>query len=340
MTIFSGREHGTGGSSPIGDSFWQRCGRRLCACCSPATYRFRAADAVSEQSERAVLTASNLSVQLCAAARSIRGPHRPTNQDRCYSNPGQGLFVLADGMGGRRGGAEASQLIVDRLPWHIMTALPRESSDAVAVRGAIEHACQAVEHEMRCYALRHQDCHSMGTTLAMALILDHTLYVGHAGDCRVYLFRDQQLQQLTHDHNLAQSLVDARLITPDEAARHPWRHRVTNWIGAKPSHQPPDVAAWDLQAGDRLILTSDGLTSAVKHAELEAILRSRPTAHEATRQLVQLAVKNQSRDNISCIVVDFLDCPVPSRQHVQSEPTRGLYLSKPVGVSPRQMLLG
>ena len=337
MTIFSEREHSPSCSSLASWAFWKQCGQQLCACCRPTWHWFQADRTRAELAEAVTSTLPIAGLQ--ADRVSIKGPHRPSNQDRCYSDCGLGIFVVADGMGGRRGGEEASQLVIDRLPWRIATALAHSGLEPEAIKQAIREACEAAELDMRHYAARHPECHSMGATLVIALVVENRLYVAHAGDCRGYLFRAQQLLQLTHDHNLAQSLVDAQLLTETEAAKHPWRHRVFNWVGARPSHQPLAIAERKLEVGDRILLTSDGLTSVVANEQVATILRRSPTPCEAVRRLAKQALRNESHDNISCIVVDFLAHPAHVHPQAPQSPLSGPSVGRLIGVAPASTIV-
>jgi serine/threonine protein phosphatase PrpC len=323
MTIFSGREHSLGCSSPASWAFWKLCGQQLCACCRPTWHWFQADQTAAELVESEVITPTLSIAGLEADQVSLKGPHRPSNQDRCYGDCGLGIFVLADGMGGRRGGEEASQLVVDRLPRRVATVLANSALEPEMIKQALREAFEAAEFDMRRYAARHPECHSMGATLVVAVVVENRLYVARAGDCRGYLFRNQQLLQLTHDHNLAQPLLDAQLLTEAEAAKHPWRHRVFNGVGARPSHQPPEITEQKLEVGDRLLLTSDGLTSVVSNEQIARILQLRPTPREAVRRLASQALHNQSHDNLSCIVVDFLAHPAHVHPHAWGNPHSG-----------------
>jgi len=232
------------------------------------------------------------SLMLVAGLTSIKGDCRKTNQDRCYCDCGLGVFLVADGMGGRLGGEEASRIAVERIPWHLSVSLPDDRADFAMVKSAIENAVRDARADMIAFAAVHPDCQHMGTALALAVVIEDVLYIAHVGDCRVYHLRENDLRLMTCDHTLVQTMVDAGLITESEAESHPWRHQVVNWVGVQPSNLPPEITALRLRPGDRFMLASDGLTGVVDDAQLGRILKQEPDPQRAAQQLVGQAVVN------------------------------------------------
>jgi len=217
--------------------------------------------------------------------------------------------MVADGMGGRRGGELASRIAVEQIPWRLAVLLPDDVTDFSRVKSAIETAFDDARRHMQAHAHRHSEFGQMGTAVALTVLIDDVLYIAHAGDCRVYHQRGRELRRMTADHTLVQSMAESGVITEAEAQVHPWRHQVVNWLGVKPSHRPPDVTAMRLQPGDRCLLTSDGLTGVVDDEQIRRILCQDSHPQHIAQQLVGQAVVNHSRDNISCVVVDFIAVP-------------------------------
>ena len=214
------------------------------------------------------------------------GMRRTTNQDshallaadspELLASRGH-FFMVADGMGGHAGGEEASALAVGTLERFILDAfkwfrhLKGPESDKVLreFRQALGQADATVLAE----AAQRPELHGMGTTLTMAYSLNDELFIVHAGDSRCYLLRNGVLHQLTKDHTIVQEMVRRGILEPDEAAHHHLRHVVTNVIGGSEAGVRVEIHKVHLEAGDRVLLCSDGLTEMVPDAEITALLR-------------------------------------------------------------------
>src|SRR5262249_50961130 len=136
-------------------------------------------------------------------------------------------------------------------------------------QGALQQADKAIYQE----ASRRPDWWGMGTTLTMAYSINNDLFVAHVGDSRCYLLREGQLYQLTNDHALVQEMVRRGHMDPVEASQHRLRHVITNVLGSTEPGVVPEVHKASLEAGDVMLLCSDGLTEMVTDAEITAILK-------------------------------------------------------------------
>ena len=233
-----------------------------------------------------------------SAGRSDTGKVRARNEDAFLDQPQQGLWVVADGMGGHQAGDLASRLIVESL-----AELPAD-----------------LDFEDRLDALR--DClHRLNRHLSLGLTLTEAtpdLLVGStvvallaegsrvacvwAGDSRCYLLRGRQLFQLSRDHSLLQQLVEERGMSPDEAARQPGAHALTRAIGAAEELQL-DILELESLPGDVFLLCSDGLYQDLDHDLLTAALL-RPSPQLALQRLFELALLGPARDNLSGVVIN------------------------------------
>lgn len=233
-----------------------------------------------------------------SAGRTDTGKVRARNEDAFLDQPQQGLWVVADGMGGHQAGDLASRLIVESL-----AELPAE-----------------LDFEDRLDALR--DClHRLNRHLSLGLTLTGEtpdLLVGStvvallaegsrvacvwAGDSRCYLLRGRQLFQLSRDHSLLQQLVEERGMSPDEAARQPGAHALTRAIGAAEELQL-DILELESLPGDVFLLCSDGLYQDLDHHLLTAALL-RPSPQLALQRLFELALLGPARDNLSGVVIN------------------------------------
>ena len=148
---------------------------------------------------------------------------------------------------------------------------------------------------------------SCSATLALAAILDRTLFLTHVGDCRVYLLHRGKLRRLTADQTFIQAALEAGMLTAQGARHHPWRHVVTNTVGIKPLDQPIEVEQFRLASGDRLLLCSDGLTDVVSDPQLRELLMGFDEVDDVADALLDAALEGDSKDNVTCVVVDVCD---------------------------------
>lgn len=242
------------------------------------------------------------------AASSVTGRVRPQNEDRCgtFENAtGARLFAVADGMGGHRGGATASQLALDTLAEAFAKA-PAVTAEwlAEAVQDANRQVFDRASHEP---GLR-----GMGTTLvAVAVDPGGHAWVAHVGDSRAYRLRAAQLVPLTEDHSVVAEMLQRGLVTPEEARVHPRRNEILRSVGVAPSVEV-DVRALGLSAGDRLLLCSDGLSGVVSDAELARLLADHAPA-ETVERAIESANDRGGPDNITAVVVEVPAPPAGSR---------------------------
>jgi protein phosphatase len=153
----------------------------------------------------------------------------------------------------------------------------------------------------------------------MAFHLGAQLCVMHAGDSRAYLFRDGELHQLTQDHTLVAEMVRSGALHPDEVAGHRLRHVVTNVVGGNEAGVKVEARALEVQAGDRLLLCSDGLTEMVSNDLIAATLDAEPAPEAAAKKLLERATEGAAPDNITLLVVRF-DAVDSFHPHTSSEP--------------------
>ena len=150
-------------------------------------------------------------------------------------------------------------------------------------------------------ALREESLAGMGTTAVCALVRGGKAYLSHAGDSRAYLYRDGKLAQLTHDHSYVQELVDCGTITQEQAEHHPQKNIITRALGVD-YRLEPEFTTVALQAGDVLLLCTDGLTNAVPMEQLEQLLRS-GSFYDLPDALIHTANENGGPDNITALLV-------------------------------------
>src|SRR5438128_3214346 len=204
-------------------------------------------------------------------------------------------------MGGQELGEQASGLAAEIIPRVVHDQLAAERDASKAMQRALAEANQAIVH-----AGRNQPAgRRMGTTVVVVLEHSNQVYVAGLGDSRAYLIRGDEIQQLTVDHSVAQALVSTGVLSPEEARNSPWQHVLHKFLGCAEMTDGAEVHPFTPQAGDRLLLASDGLTNHVTPEDLCQGAKTCPNPQAWAEQLVDLALKRGSRDNVTCIVVAF-----------------------------------
>jgi protein phosphatase len=163
---------------------------------------------------------------------------------------------------------------------------------------AFSRAGQAIDDQ----AAHNPNAHGMGCTCVAVLGIRERLWVAHAGDSRAYRVRADTAEQITTDHTMVQELVEQGLLTPAQAANHPYRGRISRCLGHGKQKSDADVRAVELDKGDNILICSDGLSDVVTIDELVALVGQRDV-RDASRRLIEAANKAGGPDNISAIVM-------------------------------------
>ena len=219
------------------------------------------------------------------------------------------LFLVADGMGGHRAGEHASSLAVLAIEHFTLNTFKwffdSQGAEAQRVLNQFQTALRQADARIVEEAAEHPSMKGMGTTVTMAYHLDAQLCIFHVGDSRAYLYREEELHQISHDHTLTADLVRQGAIRPEEAATHRMRHVITNVVGGGETGLFVEAHAMEVQAGDRLLLCSDGLTEMVSDEVIAETLRKRIEPEAACERLVRAANEAGGRDNITVVIVRF-----------------------------------
>ena len=226
---------------------------------------------------------------------------RPNNEDRFVVDLVHNLFLVADGMGGQDLGEHASGLAAEIIPRVVHDCLAAHDDANRAVRKALAEANEAIIDAGRGQPAGRR----MGTTAVLALRQADRVYVAGLGDSRAYLIRGDKVEQLTVDHSVAQALVSSGALTPEEARHSPWQNVLHKFLGCAGVAEGAEVLPFTPQAGDRLLLASDGLTNHVSDEDLCRGARQMPDPQEWANHLVDLALERGSKDNVTCVVVAF-----------------------------------
>jgi protein phosphatase len=245
-------------------------------------------------------------MKLEAASLTDTGQVRPNNEDAFgHFQPESEderrekgcLFLVADGMGGHRGGEIASDLAVKT----IRTSYFADSDEnrAAALMAAVEEANRLILRE----STTDPSLTGMGTTCTAMAIHNGFAYFVHIGDSRAYVLREGELVQLTQDHSLVGEMVRSGILSDEDARNHPKRNVITRSLGIQETvAADTPFSPFKLEKGDEFVLCSDGLTSMVEDGEIGAVLAENET-DVGCRKLVDLANRRGGKDNVTILVV-------------------------------------
>jgi protein phosphatase len=257
--------------------------------------------------------------EIAVAPLSDPGRVRTENQDALAvleNTSSERLILVADGMGGHRGGETASKICLQ-----IVERIFREPHGTPEQR--LRRGLELANEEIYSHALANPELKGMGTTAVVALIgPDRSVWIAWVGDSRCYRLRDGALESLTRDHSLMAEWIAIGVISPDAAQTHPRRHELTRALGQSPD-VTVDLLSTELRPGDRLLLCSDGLHGYVPDRPLKYAL-SHGGPEEAARALVDAANANGGSDNVTVIVV-----ALPASSVAASAPTPAAVVEPP-----------
>ncbi len=234
------------------------------------------------------------------------GRIRRENQDTFIAELEIGLFVVSDGMGGHRGGALASKIVIDDLPVLIETGLGRlRAGTPKAIRSLLRRSIPEQSRQLRLEGTSESGFKDMGATVVAALLQKGRCFIANVGDSRAYRLRKGRLVQLTRDHSVVSELLEQGRIEPEEALNHAAQGQITRYMGMEEKARP-HVCSFGLKKGDRLLLCTDGLTDMLDDRAIAAVLSSETEPDAACGALVGSANNAGGHDNITVLVVDWL----------------------------------
>lgn len=223
------------------------------------------------------------------------GLHRNYNEDRFASKPEEGVWVVADGMGGHAGGDYASQAVMDDMPSFVGAATLGEYVTRF-------HDGLAEAHVRMLRVAKALGMKAVATTVVGLLIHEDEFATIWSGDSRLYHMRDGVLSPISRDHSEARELVDSGVLTPEEARTWHRRHVVTRALGVY-DHLSAETAYGEVQAGDAFLLCTDGLTEHHSDDDLQTILSNSTTAQSAVETMIAQTLERGAVDNVTAIVV-------------------------------------
>ena len=236
------------------------------------------------------------------------GKVRKNNEDYCMGEIIQteddciGIFALADGMGGHKKGEVASKIavdsIIDFLKENILKScgIKMDYLDDVIKQG-YNYANQKIFDKVS----EDSSCEGMGTTLVVAVIYKDDMIMANVGDSRGYLLHNDEFRRITRDHSVVEELVNANLITEEEARVHPRRNQITRAMGAE-EIIIVNIFREKVEKGDMILLATDGLTGCVGDEDIKNIIKQDKDIKEICEDLINQANDNSGKDNISVIL--------------------------------------
>jgi len=237
---------------------------------------------------------------LRAAASTDVGLRRQANEDRYAMAPDLGLYLVADGMGGHRAGQVASEMAAEAA----IRAVQALQGATVSPAEKLRHAVSCSNREIHAAAIGSSELSGMGTTLVAILVTEERLALAHVGDSRAYLVRHGRIRCLTDDHSVVGELLRRQQITEADAREHPHRHVLTRAVGVRQG-TVPDLAELTPQAGDTVLMCSDGLTAHLQDEEILALVMSQEDPQLACEALIHTANHRGGVDNITVLIVRY-----------------------------------
>lgn len=241
-------------------------------------------------------------------AKSDIGKAREMNQDSYYVSDLEKdelrLYILADGMGGYKGGEIASSLAVASARNYVVNNFKKTKKDKESILELLKKSVEYANKVVCEKSLEDEDLHDMGTTLDVCLIYNNKVFIGHIGDSRVYRIRKNIIRKLTTDHSYVEKLLKEGTITKEEAYNHPKKNMLMKALGCS-SLVEPDVICKGFLKDDILLMCSDGLTNMLRDNEIYNLLLNNPD--KPVEALIQNANDLGGYDNITTIIIDNID---------------------------------
>ena len=238
-----------------------------------------------------------------AYAKTDIGKAREMNQDFYYVSEeknGMRLCILADGMGGYKGGEIASSLATASARHYIQEKFDEIEPTTENIQNLIKEAMDYANKIVYKKSQENEELEQMGTTLEICIMYGNKVYMGHIGDSRIYRIRKNIIRRITTDHSYVETLVKDGTITREEAFYHPRKNMLMKALGCAGSIEP-DVTAKGFLPGDIILMCSDGLTNMIKEEEIYNIIND--NLENACNKLVEKANALGGYDNISIIIV-------------------------------------
>lgn len=230
-----------------------------------------------------------------SSAATHRGAVREMNEDAFLDRNSDGLWVVADGMGGHDAGEVASEMITSAMG---KIDIQQPLADVVDI---LEDTLLNVHHKIRAYARSHCEGRTMGSTVVSLFVRESVGVCLWAGDSRLYRYRNNQLQPISHDHSQVNEMLARGMINEEEAVNHPASNVITRAVGASETLYV-DITLVELQPNDVYLLCSDGLYGAIGEEQIANLL-TLEEMETVTQNLIDQSLEASARDNVTVIAV-------------------------------------
>ena len=238
-----------------------------------------------------------------AFATSDIGKSRHINEDSYFaSKPDDSikLFIVADGMGGYKGGEIASTMAVNAARNYILSNFEKSKSDKETLLSLVKSSSQYANMVVYDKSRENEELKNMGTTLDVCLIYDNKAFISHIGDSRIYRIRKDFMRKLTKDHSYVQQLVDEGKITKEESMTHPKKNMLIKALGCTEFIEPDNMIKGFIK-GDIILMCTDGLTNMVSEKEIFEIIKS--DTKDPSKELINKANEKGGLDNITAVII-------------------------------------
>lgn len=268
-------------------------------------------------------------IEIVLHAATDVGKVRKQNEDSIisYCHPSQDFayLAIADGMGGYLGGAMASQIAILEIEKHFHSLTSHDFFAAPSEQQE-EHICATIQKALLIAnqkiidaKIEHPECAHMGTTAVAVVILKKYLVVAHVGDSRAYLWTQESHIQLTKDHSVVQEMIEAGILSEDEARVSPVRNHITRALGVNEQVEI-EMDAYILNSPALIMLCSDGVTEYLSNADIERFLAANSDVAQTCRKIIHQANLSGGKDNISVGLMHFI--PSKTISNIKTNPRR------------------
>lgn len=239
------------------------------------------------------------------------GKVRKNNEDYCMGEVIEteegsiGIFALADGMGGHKKGEVASKIAVDSIIYFLKENILRDRGIKMDyLDDVIKQGYNYANKEIYSKSLEDESFEGMGTTLVVTVVYKNQAVIANVGDSRCYLLHDGEFRKITRDHSVVEELVNANLITEEEARTHPRRNQITRAMGVD-EMIIVDIFREQVEKEDMLLLATDGLTGCVEDKRIKDIISQDTDIRILSQELINEANDSSGKDNISVILCEI-----------------------------------
>jgi PPM family protein phosphatase len=241
-------------------------------------------------------------LKINCAGQSDVGLRRSNNEDSLVVEPGVGLIVVADWMGGAASGEVASQLFTDTAREVFFASEGKSDESASAL---VQKAFLLANERILTMAKENRECAGMGCTAELLALYDGQYVLGHVGDSRTYVLRHGKLRQITRDHSLVQEQIDEGRLSPSEAKTYRLRNVILRAVGIMEA-LPVDLIKGTSQPGDIVLLCSDGLTDMLVDDQIQELLSLSLSVDEKAKKLIEAANSAGGHDNVTVALCEVL----------------------------------